>query len=64
MDFNTRTQLEELLIEFNGVNQLLLMLADYALEGANSIECYPDGISTISTLTNNCCNKLNAIVRK
>lgn len=62
MDFNTRSQLEALLIEFSGVNQLMLMLSECALEGANSMDCYPNGISSISTLADNCYNKLKAIV--
>ena len=62
MDFNTRSQLEALLIEFSGVNQLMLMLSKCALEGANSMDCYPNGISSISTLVDNCYNKLKAIV--
>lgn len=62
MDFNTISELETLLIEFSGVNQLILMLSDCALEGGGSMDCYPDGISAISTLANNCYNKLKAIV--
>lgn len=62
MDLKTRNELEDLLVEFSGVNQLMLMLSDCALEGCNSIENYPNGISSISTLANNCYNKLRAIV--
>lgn len=62
MDFKTRSELEALLVEFSGVNQLMLMLSDCALEGYNSMDYYPNGISSISTLANNCYNKLRAIV--
>lgn len=62
MDVKTRNELENLLVEFSGVNQLMLMLSDCALEGGSSMDCYPDGISSISTLANNCYNKLRAIV--
>lgn len=62
MDFNTQSKLEELLIELSGVNQLLLMLSECALEGVSSMDCYPNGIDTIATLANNCYNELNAIV--
>ena len=36
MDFKTRNELEKLLVEFSGVNQLMLMLSDCALEGGSS----------------------------
>ena len=62
MDLKTRNELENLLVEFSGVNQLMLMLSDCALEGCNSMDYYPNGISSISTLANNCYNKLRAIV--
>lgn len=64
MNTNFILELEEILLRFEEVRDLLSMLSDCALEGANSLDNYGSGIALIATLANNNTNKLQALFDK
>lgn len=57
-------ELENVAIECKAVSDLLSILSDCALEGANTLDNYSEGISLIATLANKNTTKLQSICDK
>ncbi len=64
MNMEIVLEFEKILFRFEEVRDLLSMLSDCALEGANSLDNYGSGIALIATLANNNTNKLQALFDK
>ena len=64
MDTKTVLELEGIMLCFDQIRDLLLMLADCALEGTNSIEQYGSGITLIATLSDDNTKKLHMLFDK
>ncbi len=64
MDTKTILELEEVLLRFEQIRDLLLMLSDCSLEGANSIEQYSNGINLIAILSSDNTNQLRMLFNK
>ena len=64
MNMKDVSELENILLRFEGIRDLLCMLADSALENTQGIEQYEAGINLIFILTSNNTNKLHTLFDK
>ena len=64
MNIQDVSELENILLRFEGIRDLLCMLADCTLEGAQSIEQYGAGINLIFNLSSENTTKLRKLFDK
>lgn len=64
MDIETVLELEDILLRFDQIRDLLLMLADCASESTNSTKEYSNGIDLIATLSSDNTKKLHMLFNK
>ena len=63
-NIETVLELEDILLRFDQIRDLLLMLADCALESVNPIDQYSDGVNLIATLLSDNTNELHILFDK